>query len=308
MRFTRTSRHGFTLTELLVALTVIAILIALLVPVVGAAIRRARAGQTVAEIDRIAQALESYKAKFGAYPPSHAWLREDGFQGEGPLAQRTMQDLRRIAGRARFSIYAPTVGPVAQRGLPASQQTWYDYNGNGQFDAAGYELQGQQCLVFFLGGVPGPDGKTPSGFSVHPLNPFTGDPLRYPSGSSMHVMAGADRSMPMYEFRNNRLVVPAGNTSGVPGYLDPLGADTEGRFYAYFRSNGGDYFPDDCDSAEQAPDGPAPNPIASGPTSWANRMSYQLFSAGQDRLFGPGGQQRSEAEADNIGNVPHNVD
>ena len=55
---------------------------------------------------------------------------------------------------------------------------WYDFNGNGGTGPdPPYILQGHECLVFFLGGIPvHPDdhGSTcMTGFGKDPTNPFT---------------------------------------------------------------------------------------------------------------------------------------
>lgn len=63
------SRRGFTLIELLVVIVIIGIL-ASLVMVGGTAVRKsARQGLIKTEIAQVAMALESYKNKYGEYPP-----------------------------------------------------------------------------------------------------------------------------------------------------------------------------------------------------------------------------------------------
>src|SRR5215469_12172471 len=65
------ARNGFTLIELLVVIAVIAILAALIFPVVGA-IKRIRV-QTRArsELTQVESAIADYKAKLGFYPPDN---------------------------------------------------------------------------------------------------------------------------------------------------------------------------------------------------------------------------------------------
>jgi len=63
---------GFTLVELLVVIAIIGILIALLVPAVGGAIRAAKNGVIALEITELAKAVERYKMEFGDYPPDLA--------------------------------------------------------------------------------------------------------------------------------------------------------------------------------------------------------------------------------------------
>src|SRR5271157_1715721 len=70
--------RGFTLVELLVVILILAILIALLLPAINAAVRTAKNAAVGGEINQLAQALASFKAKYGDYPPSRIYLSEDG--------------------------------------------------------------------------------------------------------------------------------------------------------------------------------------------------------------------------------------
>ena len=70
--------RGFTLVELLVVILILAILIALLLPASTAPCRTARNAAVGGEINQLAQALASFKTKYGDYPPSRIYLSEDG--------------------------------------------------------------------------------------------------------------------------------------------------------------------------------------------------------------------------------------
>lgn len=73
-------RRGFTLVELMVVIVIIGVLIAILVPAVGAVRRVAREASSKAVIEAISTGLEAFKADGkigGAYPPS-ASDRADG--------------------------------------------------------------------------------------------------------------------------------------------------------------------------------------------------------------------------------------
>src|SRR5438046_4805385 len=69
-------RRAFTLIELLVVIAIIAILLALLITAIGGALRKANQTKCVHEISQLATALETFKSKFGAYPPSRLRLCE----------------------------------------------------------------------------------------------------------------------------------------------------------------------------------------------------------------------------------------
>ena len=67
--YTVRRRPGFTLVELLVAISIIGILMAIAIPAIGAALRSGRESAVRAEIESIKQSLEAYKLKYGDYPP-----------------------------------------------------------------------------------------------------------------------------------------------------------------------------------------------------------------------------------------------
>ncbi len=50
----------------------------MLLPAINAAIRTAKNAAVSAEINQLAQALESFKSKYGDYPPSRVLLVENG--------------------------------------------------------------------------------------------------------------------------------------------------------------------------------------------------------------------------------------
>lgn len=65
----RRNDKGFTLVELLVAITIITLLVALLVVLIANIIDRARYAKTAATIKLLDGACKSYHLDFGVYPP-----------------------------------------------------------------------------------------------------------------------------------------------------------------------------------------------------------------------------------------------
>ena len=61
-------RGGFTVVEILVVITVIAILAAMLIPVVGGAMRRANEFAIQSEMTQLDMAIEQFKNDNGFYP------------------------------------------------------------------------------------------------------------------------------------------------------------------------------------------------------------------------------------------------
>jgi hypothetical protein len=131
--------------------------------------------------------------------------------------------------------------------------------------------------VFWLGGIPH-EGKV-TGFSTNPRDPV------------YHITHGGPVTPPFYEFDANRLVIYSGNAKSVKGrstfhlsYLDAFAAGDRSKPYAFFSSfkarNG---YGNDCPTL-----GVEPYFMASG--QFYNPNTFQIISAGQNQLFGPGGQ------------------
>ncbi len=313
------TRRGFTLIELLVVIVVLGILIALLLPAINGAMRTAREAAVSAEINQMATALTNFKATYGDYPPSRVILSENGSYlgligntnpvsslnatpgwapsggtGDitiGQLATRSLSAIRKFWPKAQFSAQGPPP-PVVNGG----GNYWYDFNGNGVFDQHPYVLQGHECLVFFLGGVPLPDATTGTfgmtGFGQDPTNPFSNSI----ANSSMY---NANRRPPLYEFNPGRLFLDPSNITnngaspGIPGYYDTINngpptsiAAGQGptNFYAYFSAYGnGNYDANDVNFFEV-------DNLLSGPIEMVYNVNYPTYgttpvSAGNGTVY-----------------------
>jgi prepilin-type N-terminal cleavage/methylation domain-containing protein len=67
----RTAQRAFTLIELLIVISIIAVLAAFTIPVMTSVLKSQKITVAKAELSYLETALESYKAKYGAYPPSN---------------------------------------------------------------------------------------------------------------------------------------------------------------------------------------------------------------------------------------------
>ena len=281
----RSLRRGVTLIELMVVILIIGILTALLLPAVMGAVRRAYDATVLGEINQLSQALANFQEKYGDLPPSRIILWESGqyntldqtplssTSGQwlnhanpavapglqplmsatditvGQLSQRSLQYLNRFFPKAQY------LGP----GIPGqylSNGFWYDFNGNGRFDQQPILLEGHECLVFFLGGIPTVTADTGSQRVVFGMSGFSKQfqSPAFPNAPNPFVNSTvtANRDAPFYtNFRAERLADD--DNDGMPGYTDSLSAlaDPYGignsRYYAYFRSYGGqsNYDPND---------------------------------------------------------------
>lgn len=254
----RGSRAGFTLLELLISVSVIALLIGLLFPAFSSMRRSARVAEVKSDIDSLADALEVFKAEFNEYPPSRVTLYPAGASWDA----RSQAIIRKLWPKFNFS----------NPDYPA------DFFASGETEK---KLDGAECLVFFLGGVrraDGPGGTAGSfvGFSANDTQPFSLAPAE-------------SRKGPFFPFPFERLRDEDGD--GLVGYLDPLPEQT--KPYIYLSSyNGRGYNLDDLDADGDLTDTSDRRMTAiytqTGSTGW-NSERYQIISAGFDRKYGPGG-------------------
>jgi general secretion pathway protein G len=299
----RTGRRGFTLVEMLVVMLIIGVLVSLIAAVAWQALASAKRARNVNEIQQLATALEQFKQKFGRYPPSRLRLAEKYgyYSSTNPLDLDSIEFLTAMFPRIDIALWT---------------STGMDWNGNGTIDppvaaaggASGYVLlEGDQVLVFCLGGIPGPSTATtglsntvPSvrGFATNPKMPA---PL--PAADT------ADRLGPFYEFDSGRLVMyhPAVNPQhfnvqrhlptlyysylDTYGRSDGLGQNLAGAPYAYFSSyktpNGYNrYFHPQTAFSDCS--GLGVWPYAESASKYLKPNSFQIIAPGADGQFGPG--------------------
>lgn len=256
------ARAGFTLVELLVVIAIISVLIGLVVAGVLSLMNKGPEMVTNNDIRQLEIAVQNFKNRFGVFPPSRIRLygTRAEYDASKPLDVESLAYINQIWKRI-----GDAGGPFSGAGI-----TW---NGVSLPPAGGVILEGDQCLVFFLGGIPG-GARAGEGFATDPTNPAS---------------TSGDRIRPFFEFKTSRLQDRSG--FGFPSYVDGWGLN---KPYLYFSS------------------GKSPNGYNSGgaidhstlgvsayyettapPTRYLNPNTYQIISAGQDGGFGPGGLWRA---------------
>ena len=271
-------RSGYTLIELLVVILIISILVSLFLAAVNKITEKIQEVQARTEISEMAVALRAFMTDYqlSEPPPSFLVLHEDGqynmvpcmVSGQ-PLATAdmlTVQFLQKCFGR-NFNPFAPR-----------------DWNGNGTIDPP-YTMEGQQCLVFYLGGIPtySPQGLAGmTGFSSNNMLP------------NAVAATNTTRKGPYFAFDNKRLQVQG----GFPVYLDAYLVKANPKPYAYFSAQGnyaGYNTPQrtvactvlnsngDCSSIGACC---YQMSVTNAGVQYTNINTFQLLSAGRDGVFG----------------------
>jgi hypothetical protein len=249
-RPSRPSRAGFTLIELLVVTGIIIVLVSL----TAAAVQRVRVAADRAadraDISKLGDAIGAFKEKMKVdYIPSRLKLCERWSDYGNSQLDTDSQDWLRDCFR--------------------QMQSQVDWNANGTIDGP-VILEGQEVLVFALGGIRGTQGF--SNNSKNPAEPAT---------------PGEPRKGPFAEFKVSRLVTlpTPGGQAGYPAYLNVWGR--QAKPYAYFSNYGKPNGYNRYGSSDCASLGVSPYQASSG--KYWNENSFQIISAGQDGVFGPGG-------------------
>ncbi|MBI3409454.1 MAG: type II secretion system protein [Planctomycetes bacterium] len=265
------TRSGFTLVELLMVIAIIVLLVGLLAAGIIPLLSKGPEITTVNEIRQLEIAVQNFKNKYHVWPPSKIRLYPN-------YTDYNLANPNDAESLAYINQLWPRIGAF----------TGVIWNG---MDINKHELDGDQCLVFFLGGpaplVGGIFG--PQGFSTNPTNP---------------VNLTGDRVGPFYTFDQSRLY-DRKSGENFPSYYDPWNRKIP---YVYFSSgktvngynSGGAWSHTITIGSETiSPYYEVLN------TRYPNPNSYQIISAGKDGLFGTTTQWRApsaSADAPDTGN------
>jgi prepilin-type N-terminal cleavage/methylation domain-containing protein len=292
-------RNAFTLIELLVVIAIIVILMALTVGILSKVWQSVDETKTTVEVNKLAEAVNLFKGQFGRYPPSRIILSQVPGANPGSYAWGVQQG-GYLGEVFKYSVeYLSSIFPGIDLSLG---HTW---SGTAN-STAWYTLEGEECLVYFLGGMRyGSSG--PQGFNTDKTNPT--------------LNSTSARLGPFFpQFDESRIAYNSPNAAN-SGNLFPIYKDYYGSPYAYFIARfpgtnnypnryfpfvGGNpaNIPNDCEllttfgAVPFLPYFSGTVPPAASASQWPMAASFQFFkgdtfqivSAGRDKLFGTGGQ------------------
>jgi prepilin-type N-terminal cleavage/methylation domain-containing protein len=270
-------RAGMTAIEILVVIAIIAVLAALLLGGVMLVFSKGSDAANRQDMNKLSDALEHFNKDHNMYPPSRILLLPTGnaySTAHNQLATASLAYLTKVWPNLDLNTNIPWAGNVMT--IPAS----------------GIVLDGDQCLVFFLGGIPDSTGAV-IGFAENPANPA--DPT-FP----------LEKRKRYFEFDPGRLYNrESGNP--FPSYKDQYsigrGAANPQPF-VYFSSNSrtNGYDKPLMGQSSVIPSlslSPYVDKVAPA-TTYHLPTKYQLISAGRDGQFGPGGPGWSPSTANTI--------
>src|SRR5206468_1759638 len=135
---THTGRAGFTLMELLVVIAIIGVLVSMTMAAITNVVNRAKEAKLQAEIDALGIGVQAFTDRYHRLPPSRLYLSE-------------VDDYRNADGSFKSDLYRDSYAVL--KAMAPNLTFPIDWNGDGARGNSSATLEGDQCLVFFLGGA-----------------------------------------------------------------------------------------------------------------------------------------------------------
>lgn len=293
----RLPRKGFTLLEVLVVISIIALLAGLITAAANRALVRMDEVRVRYEISQLETALAQFKLTFGRYPPSRIVLSESGnYDPDNPhqYSEQFLQALQYSKQYLQDLFPGIDLKGKGYIGKDGREHDGHDWDGDGETAPPDvfYDLQGQECLVFFLGGIPF-TGIGPSGFSTDKTKPTLRPTVK--TRPTLRPTDSKSRLGPFFEFDTSRLKLVRRPNDPVSQrfyvYLDRYGSP-----YAYFlaRDAATNNYLNDCPDLVGPHFQPYVTAISVFPPNavvikYHRPKSFQIVSAGKDKIFGSGG-------------------
>lgn len=272
----------------------------LLPPLISSAIRFPPVPSPYREINILCLTLDAFKQSYGIYPPSRIRLRENStYCLNDEFDRHSYAYLKRIWPQMRIA-----TSPTRSEPLPATVKpfVWYaEYSPDGgDGKSQTYELEGDECLVFFLAGIAqnlSPANSASGPFRHHGFSKSPYDPSGLPDVAIPQSLARSDR---FYDFEPSRIFIrdnslyPGSVAPGMPSDMDFASAanprppklpsyrpwfpdSSNPRPYAYFSSyEGRGYRPNDM-NIDYASDANADSRETASPGEfWVAGRGFQM--------------------------------
>jgi prepilin-type N-terminal cleavage/methylation domain-containing protein len=264
----RARRSAFTLIELLVVIAIIVVIIGLLLSAVIQLLSWQDVIQNRKDVDDLNKAVEDFKTKYNVYPPSYIVLSNDPKQYDpnNPLGLPAQQyQLNQDSAK-----YLRQIWPK----LDLTQSI--DWSGGNMPAIFGNQpwtvtLEGDQCLVFFLGGLQSLSPPGTLGWANDSQNPTR--------------LTLANKVAPFFNFLASRLYQRSPNHTFL-SYKDVYGSQPI-AYFSIRNSTKNLYMEGDCASLQVYPYYSIKN--ATGGIKlqqFLNPDRFQIISAGRDMSYG----------------------